>query len=236
MSPSSNDLSQELATLSDAFSDMGERLLHAARALHSPGKPPEESLVEEVGARRRDFESIRDRARQLAESLHVVAPPPEALGSLQDITALLDDVAESEIRLSKSEEVRRRALSVLDRVLSLSHASNAEFPALRDCQERARHAREAIANGHWTGLPEEAERLAEGDHAFVSLMTLIEDREELHDDHWASLHETVGATFGKPLAAAAARAKIVLPADPSNGEGHPHNGPRRGSAVQSAHS
>jgi len=57
----------------------------------------------------------------------------------------------------------------------------------------------------------ETEHLAEGGHPFAQLLTLIEDRDELSDDLWAGLHESVGDTFGKSLAAAAARAKLSLP-------------------------
>jgi hypothetical protein len=107
--------------------------------------------------------------------------------------------------------VRCRALAVLDRVLLLSHVVEADFPALRDCHDKARSLQGSIANGHWAGLPAEAESLAEGDHAFAHLLALIEDRDELSDDLWASLHESVGTAFGKSIAAAAARSKLALP-------------------------
>jgi hypothetical protein len=68
-----------------------------------------------------------------------------------------------------------------------------------------------ISDSLWTSLPAEAEPLAEGEHAFAHLLALIEDRDELSDDLWASLHESVGATFGKSLAAAAVRSKLSLP-------------------------
>ena len=64
MAQSSNDLSQELAVMSDVFSDLGERLIHAARQLHAPGSPPTETLVEEMSACRSDFNDIRGRTRQ----------------------------------------------------------------------------------------------------------------------------------------------------------------------------
>lgn len=39
MTQSSNDLSQEVSKISDLFSSLSERLLGAARQLHSPGSP-----------------------------------------------------------------------------------------------------------------------------------------------------------------------------------------------------
>ena len=128
MSQSSSLLSQELAGMSDQFSEIGERLLSAARQLHAPGTPPSDDLLDALTACRREFVSLCDRARALAGSLLVSCPPAEQLVSLQDVTGLLDQVAEAEIHQSQSEELRRRSLSVLGRVLSLSHATIAYLP------------------------------------------------------------------------------------------------------------
>jgi hypothetical protein len=167
--------------------------------------------MESLGTCRDDFRSLRDRALDLAGTLYIACPPADELTSLSALTGLLDHVAEAEIRQSKSEELRRRSLSVLDRILLLSHNSNSDFTPLRECQDRARELRYGISEGNWSNLPSEAERLAEGQHHFADLLTLIEDRDDLHDEHWATLHESVGQHFGKALAAAAARAKLVLP-------------------------
>jgi hypothetical protein len=211
MGYSSSDLSHELTVITDVFMDLGERLTQASRQLQDPGTPPPESLVEELAACRRDFADLRDRTRELAGSLHVAIPAVEELAGLHDLSALLDEVAEAEIRQSKGEEVRRRSLSILDRVLMLSHISAADAPALHACQDQARSLHGAISEGGWNSLPAEAEPLSEGEHAFAHLLTLIEDRDELSDDLWAELHESVGKTFGKSLAAAAARARLSLP-------------------------
>lgn len=222
MTQSSNALSQEIAVLADVFSDLGDRLLHAARELHKPGTPLDHTLVEELEASRHDLESLRDRSRELAESLHVTCPAPESLNSLNSLAALLDDIAEAEIRLARSEEVRRRSDAVLQRVLSLTHTSDSDHSALRECQNQARGLHQQIRDARWTDLPADAERLAEGDHAFAHLLSLIEDRDDLGDEVWAAHHEAVSAAFGKALAAAAARSRLVIGHEPGaptrNGE------------------
>lgn len=214
------DLSQELSKISDIFSSLSERLLGAARQLHSPGSPPPEGLIEELGHARREFVDLRDRTKERAETLHVALPTSETLDTIQGLTAVLDLVAESETRQSKAEEIRRRALSVLDRVLTLNHATDREFAPLRDCQGQARILREAIVAGSWTALPSETEPLSEGEHPFANLLALVEDRDVLEDERWGSLHDTIGSTFGKSLAAAAARAKLILtPVTPARSVG-----------------
>jgi hypothetical protein len=231
MSQSSNALSQEIAVLADVFSDLGDRLLRAARELHKPGTPPDATLIEEIEASRQDLESLRDRSRELAESLHVECPPPEALNSLHSLAALLDDVAEAEIRLSRSDEIRRRSHAVLQRVLAIGHTVDPDHAALRECQGLARGLHQQIADAAWTSLPAEAERLAEGDHPFAHLLSLIEDRDELGDDVWASHHEAVSNAFGKTLAAAAARSRLVIGSEVGH---HSENGHHADPALAAA--
>jgi hypothetical protein len=209
----SNDLSYELAVLSDVFADLGERLGQAARRLREPGTPPPESLVEELSACRRDFASLRDRAGALAGSLRVARPTVEDLKGLQDVAALLDEIAGAEIRQAGSEEFRRRALASLDRVLRLSHVGDADFPALCACQDRARALQRTIAASPWTELPAEAGPLAEGDHAFAHLLALIVDRDELDDGLEAHLHASVASAFGTSLADDAVQGQLALPPD-----------------------
>ena len=209
----SNDLSQELAAMSDVFADLGERLLGAARQIHSPGTPPPNNLLEELASTRSAFEGLRDRVRGLGESLEVACPPPESLDTLQGLNALTDEIAAAEIRRDKAEELRRASIGILERVLRLTHASSPEFGPLRERQEHARGLHESLANAPWSNLPEEAHRLSEGDHPFAKLVVLVEQHDELEDEHWGYLHEAVGEAFGKALAAAAARSKLVLPAE-----------------------
>jgi hypothetical protein len=211
MTQSSSVLTQELSELSDRFSELGERLLTAARQLHAQGTPPSDELLEAVTASRRDFATLRDLTLELAASLYVVSPADDQLANLQDLSSLLDATAEAEQHQSKSEETRRRAISVLDRVLALSHASVPEFGPLRDLHEMGQTIRSGISEGTWKTLPPEAANIAKGDHHFAHLLSLIEDRDELNDEQWATLHESVEQAFGKSLAAAAARGKLVLP-------------------------
>jgi hypothetical protein len=172
-------------------------------------------VVAEISSCRRDFLALRDRTVELGRSLHVACPAPDSMKGLEDVTALLDEIAEAEIRQARSEEVRQRSLSVLDRVLSLAHVADEDYSPLGSCQEQARALHGALSTSSWNALPPEAEPLAERHHALAHLVTLIEDREELSDDVWDKLYESVTAAFGKPLAIAAARARLTLPLEPA---------------------
>ena len=75
------------------------------------------------------------------------------------------------------------------------------------------------SRGRGRRLPPETEPLSEGEHPFANLLALVEDRDVLQDELWGSLHDTIGSTFGKSLAAAAARSKLVLSPAPTGSVG-----------------
>lgn len=208
-----SELMHELATMSDQFSELGDELLNAARRLHSPGSPPPDSLIAALTASRRSFFELRDRVCEHAQLLGVVIPPQESLKTLQEISALIDEATDIEMSHVRGEETRRRSLAILDRVAHLFHISDQEFAPLNECIDQARQLQLTISEADRLPFSDEIEALADGDHPFAHLLTLVENRDDLLDDHWASLHDSVGTTFGKALAAAAARAKLELSAD-----------------------
>ena len=160
----------------------------------------------------REFDNLRDQTLDSGPvDWNVACPPVENLTNLEDLTTLLNEIAETELRQSKGEEVRRQSLSVLDRVLMLAHAADAGFSPLHACQDTARALHGTITDGSWHALPAETEALSEGHHALAQLLTLVEDGDELSDELWTELHESVSAAFGQQLATAAARARLVLP-------------------------
>ncbi|MBI3304464.1 MAG: hypothetical protein HYZ72_20570 [Deltaproteobacteria bacterium] len=214
----STALFQHLASLTASFSQLGARLTQAARELQDPGLPPRESLAGELAASRRDFTALCARGLTLAESLAVSPlPTPAALASLSDLKALLQAVAHTEEKQAAVEDLRQRALMVLDRVLTMRHRDGIAFPPLLECQAKASDLRRAVAEARWPEPHPATEALAEGTDPFSDLLTLVERQEELDDDHWGILQDTVEHSFGKPLAVAASRGKFAVPAEPSLG-------------------
>jgi hypothetical protein len=109
------------------------------------------------------------------------------------------------------EQVRQSALGVLDRVLAISHGNRRDFPPLSECQARARELRHTIAEARGTDPSPDLQALAEGQHPFAALLTLIEHGDNLDDDQWELLQETVAQSLGTPLAVAASRGRLTLP-------------------------
>jgi tetratricopeptide (TPR) repeat protein len=204
------DLSEGLVILSSDLAKLGERLASAARLMNSVGAPPPARSIRELNDCRQRFDSLRGETLERVESLRVPNPPALELDTLQDLASVLDDLADAELQHREQEDLRLGALRVLDRVLALAYRNGEEFPPLRECQARAEQLRDTIESGHWLQLPAQTESLAEGTHALVDFLLLVEHRETLSDQDWADLHENVGELLGKPLALAASRGWLVV--------------------------
>jgi len=69
--------------------------MEAAQQLQMPGSPPTDALVAELSSCRREFTNLRDRVLTLGQSLEVDCPPVENLANLEDLTTLLNEIAEA---------------------------------------------------------------------------------------------------------------------------------------------
>jgi hypothetical protein len=210
MSASNSDLSEELGALSNRFADLGECLLTTARRLYAPGVLPPDDVLAAISECRRDFFLLRDRAAELARGLPVDCPSLSNLASLDDVSRLLDQVAEAEIGQSKHEEMRQRALSVLDRILCLRHSAATDFAPLRECHDQAWRLRAGIVASNWLRPHADLDSLADGGHPFTDLLSVVENGDELSDEAWVTMHENVSEAFGAEIAAAAVRNKLSL--------------------------
>ena len=204
----SNDLWQELSVMADAFADLGRRMLHASRLVHAPGLLPADALLDEIATLRRSFADLRDRSCRLAEGLRVPYPGDGQIHSLKALALLLDAAAEAEARRGAWSASAVAAVEVLERVLRLRHVQQSGFAPLVACQRKARALLQAIEDGPNAALEETLQALGERDHPFAYLLAMAQGSEGIGDDLWEGLFESVGAAFGRPLAAAAARGRI----------------------------
>ncbi len=206
-----DELAHELVSLSEVIKQLGARLEPVAAELRA-GSPLSPEVLEDIIASRRQFTAIREKVKQAVSLQH---PTVGNVETLHELAALLDDAYEAKSHQLGKEEVRRRALQVLDRILRLGYAGHEEFPPLVECQERARLLRGAIALANWSGLPAQTPALASGDHVLARLMTLALDYETLNDHAWADHHEFVREALGAGLAWAASRRRLILLAKPA---------------------
>src|SRR5574341_897721 len=182
------DFSKHFAALTERFAGLATKLAQAARDLQEPGRLPAESLLEELAVARGEFCDLRSSVLDAARSLSIAAPPVaevNTLASLEPLVRAAVEVIAAEEKRAVASEARRRVLATLDRVLAISHADDPAFPALVQCQTKARDLRQAAMDPK--AFEADTSPLLEGARTFSALLTLIEGREQLDDERFAAL-------------------------------------------------
>jgi hypothetical protein len=206
-----DDLEQQFVSLKDVFSNLGTQLTEVSKHLEESGTPPSTDLIEALGSARLEFEAFRGKVLTAAEFLELPSLPELAdISSLQALESLLHTVVHAGEAMEEAEKTRQRALTVLDRALTLAHCEHDHYDALLDVQNEAHDLQAAISTCQWTDLHPETQVLADGQHPLTALLTLVESREGLDDEQWIALQDRIAQSFGNPIAVPAARGKFFL--------------------------
>jgi hypothetical protein len=209
MEPSQTDLLQDFSQVTRAFEQLSRRLTDVAEQVRTSGILPSDSLIEDIAASRRSFVELRDRALELVGLFAGSSKKPaDEIESMKDLEALLQLVTEAQRKKAQEEKARVRALTVLDRILSLIHRERPDFSPLDEAQAKARALREALRSHEGPDLHPDIVPLAQGRHPLAELLTLVEGYDDLDDDLWLLLKHAVAEHFGKSLAMSAARGKL----------------------------
>lgn len=210
MDPDLDALTRQLTALTERFAALGAKLAEAARELQDAGAPPADALVEELATARGEFTDLRTDVLGAAETLDIAAPEHlESLKSLQPILETLAAAVQAQVQQAALEQARVAVLGVLDRVAAVTHSDDPSFAPLLSCQAKARQLRDAVVALTDAQSPE-AMSLTNDIRAFSNFLTMLEGNEAVDDDRYASLEDSVSRTFGRPLAVAAARGRLML--------------------------
>ena len=208
-SPSA-ETARELLGRNDALTarlaELGARGAAAAAALVARGTPPSGELVQALAEAQADFAALRADTLTVAAALGVAAPAVEAVDSTRRLGAMLRDLlatAETLDAQYRTSAALIGTVAVLDRIASLTHRDDPAFSALAACQSCAADVRTHLAS---TGEPDPVAAAP-----FASLLLLIDGQQGLDDEQWAALEDSVAAAFGRALAVAATRGKLVTP-------------------------
>jgi hypothetical protein len=211
MAPNADDLAKRVAALSERLSTLAGTLAQATQQLQG-GTVPSEALVDEITKVRTDFLEVRQRVMEAARSLSINLPATSEIDSLRTLEPLLDAVVQAlaaEEKRAALSEARTRVMAVLDRVLTISHSDGPNFAALVQCLVKAKEIRQA-AQDPKAFDSEQAPAFLDNIPAFAALLSIIEGRDALDDDKFAVLDEAVTTAFGRTLAVAAARGKLMI--------------------------
>ena len=216
MAANAEDLAKRLAALSERFTALSSTLAQAARELQAGTVPPE-SVVDEITKIRTDFVEVRHRILEAARSLSITVPAIAEVDSLAALAPIVETVAQALVAQEKKAamaEARTRVMAVLDRILTVTHADGPNFAALVQCLVKAKEIRHSAQDPEAFDS-ENAPAFLESIPSFAALLSIIEGRDALDDAKFAELDETVTQAFGRTLAVAAARGKLIVGAGPA---------------------
>ena len=209
MSARLDDLRQRLAALRTQFAEVAARAAAAAAAMRASAVPTE-ALLDDLRGTAADFDELRlailDEARALPS-----APDPARLGTLKALDALvttIDGAETDHARRAAWEAARDDALSALDRVMTLVHREDQDFPPLAECQAKARELHAALSAAQPADLERVTTMVSGGIRPFAELVTLAEGWNQLDDERCALLQDSIIQNFGRPLALATVRGKL----------------------------
>jgi tetratricopeptide (TPR) repeat protein len=207
MSEMIDELSRRIEDLGAEFRALSEPLAGNVKALKEPGAPPSEELLLRLTEGREEFVALREA---LAEQADAIGLTP-ADGEVNDLSGLGRLLVRVEAEHRRLEQVRASALEVLDRALALAHIGQPAFGPLQACHEQAQALRELVTQAQGSQVDELAGPVTRDDHPFALLSALVGGPETLDDDAWANAYDAVAQAFGRPLAVAASRSKLLGP-------------------------
>jgi hypothetical protein len=214
MSAHESQLKNELQALQESFRELSLRLAETAGNLGRSGRPPSAEIIQQLEGAHRRFRELQDGAFQLAAGERVTPAVGADQASVPDLLALLRHVEEVRVVRQKKQEQMQKARTVLDRVMCLVHKDSPSFAPLAEVQAKAASLRDSAAADSDQPVHPELENLAEGTHSYCDLLTLVERSEDIDDDRWVQLNDTITQVYGKPLAIATARKKLRISDSP----------------------
>jgi hypothetical protein len=198
------ELLKRSAALAKRLAALGARGTAAAVALTRPGAPPPDDLVTALDEARREFVALRTEVFVAASAVGLQSPSADTINSTRRLDAMLKlllEGLETAERQAQATAALAQTVAVLDRIASLAHREDPGFSALASCQSRAADVRAALAT---SGKVDQAATAP-----FAALLTLMDGQQKLDDEQWGSLEDAVAAAFGRALAVAATRGKLV---------------------------
>jgi outer membrane biosynthesis protein TonB len=204
-------LDRQLAGLTGRFADLGAKLSEAARELQDGGAPPSESLVDQLGQLRAQTVQLRGEVVAAAQAVGVPAPPDlDSVGSLEPLLRAIAGAIDAQRRRAALEQARKAVIEVLDIVLGVRHLDDEQFQPLVDCQMQARDLHATVMALNESNL-HQAQELTARVRAFSDFLTMLEGSDRVDDERFAALEAAVSTAFGRPLAVAAARGRLLRP-------------------------
>ena len=191
-----DEIEHQLRQLKEFSFRLGDSMQRTADELRTQGTSPPAELIT-------DLQNFRDVFFNMRSWLQHQSDKNE-LDSETEPQSLVD----LETRLT-SHLARGRALKLIDGVQQLSHVEGDQHPVLVRCQQACEAARGEVLGGV-ADSQETMTALNNGQHPLAVLWTLVRHCDTLEDNEWTELLERCGHQFGREVATAVARHKLLI--------------------------
>lgn len=185
-----DDVTTQLQDLKSLCVRLQTAMVQAATELRESGTEPPVELLDQMRLCRAQFRDLKNR---LGLSPDDQDAAPLTLNDLEQLLQLRERVG--------------AALSVIDAAESLTHRTEPHFPPLERLQVECRELRDALS------LPRPSSELIadleSGRHPVAAVVALVVHDDELSDELWSQRQSDVQSSFGRELATALARGRIV---------------------------
>ena len=187
-----DSLRKRLEDLRSSSNSLADFMLDAAGELRGSGVPPTLELMERLTGLLAEFDGL------CCAVLDAPSTKAGQVGSFSELNRALLDA-----------ESREKARGVLERVLLIQHRGDGDFEPLKDVHAVTRSLIEKLEAAKT--LPE-IERLISGNHSCNALLLMIESSDDVADEDWTVANDRITDEFGRAIATAAARGRLVIPA------------------------
>jgi len=183
---------EHLSNLKAAAGELGDALRDAAQNLLQTGLPVPASTRQRIESFQVQFEELRGLVSRRGRTDGL----PETMSAVEEELLVQERI----------ESVLHR----LDVIPRIQHRDQDRFTPWDRClAESAQWKVRILSSG-----PEQALRMVDeflaSDSALNALVSLVVEGDQLTDEQWSTLLDTVGASYGREMSTAIARGKLVV--------------------------
>ncbi|MCC7422561.1 MAG: hypothetical protein IT428_19955 [Planctomycetaceae bacterium] len=206
-------LRDELRSLRGTAQDVAAACLLAADELETAGTPPNEETLDACASllRRMNMVSETIRGELALTGEDTAASLPDPFADLPTLDKALDDLEAIVAHRRRIEDAVDAAREIAAFADHIQHADDPQFAPLATVNAASTALRNALDVPHSRAVPAAAIDVWNDTHPLMALLLLLANPEGLDDARWTALQETVTEAFGRSMATAVARGRILIP-------------------------
>jgi hypothetical protein len=207
-------LLNRVAALEFRAESLAGRLGEAGRQLES-GDIPAHTLTSDLAVFQADMKTLQGETVEVAKSLSVPADaatvPTDAFHGLRAVLASVLEAHQHDV----FRHLHGQAARELENAVAIEARGGSDLAPLDESRSAAQRLLAEVRGAQWPNAHPECLALVEGRHPYSRLLDLVRDGESLNDTEWETAQEAVATAFGRPLAIAAVRGRLMVRSGPA---------------------